>query len=125
MRGSRKGEKPGSTGDMTQNFFRDDDFSRCGIKTNTDISAIIQKSFVQSQTVSSNKVGIFGVMLTLIGTIVGGGVVGIPFATLKTGIWLGLAIHLFNFIGGIYSVHLLLETKNFTGLASFSEVGFF
>lgn len=73
----------------------------------------------------SGKVGVFGAMLTIVGTIIGGGIVGIPFATLKTGIWLVLGVHGLNFIWGLYSVHLLLEAKNITGLASFSELGYY
>jgi amino acid permease len=71
------------------------------------------------------KVGVFGAMLTIVGTIIGGGIVGIPYATLQTGIWLVLAVHALNFVWGIYSVHLLLEAKNISGLASFSELGFY
>ena len=72
-----------------------------------------------------NKVNVFGGMLTIIGTIVGGGIVGIPFSTLKIGIWLAIIVHALNLIGGIYSVYLLLEAKDITGLASFSELGYF
>ena len=64
-------------------------------------------------------------MLTIIGTIVGGGIVGIPFSTLKIGIWLALVVHILNLVGGLYSVYLLLEAKDITGLASFSELGYF
>jgi amino acid permease len=87
-------------------------------------SSIAKKSFVQDVQLGE-KIGVFGVMLTLVGTIVGGGIVGIPYATLQTGIWLVLVVHACNFVWGIYSIHLLLEAKNMSGLASFSELGFY
>jgi riboflavin synthase alpha subunit len=55
-------------------------------------SSIAKQSFVQDVQLGE-KVGVFGVMLTLVGTIVGGGIVGIPYATLQTGIWLVLVVH--------------------------------
>lgn len=64
-------------------------------------------------------------MLTIVGTIIGGGIVGIPFATLQTGIWLVLIVHFLNFVWGIYSVSLLLEAKDISGLSSFSELGYY
>ena len=73
----------------------------------------------------TEKVGVFTAMLTIVGTIIGGGIVGIPFATLQTGVFLVLVVHALNFIWGIYSVHLLLEAKDISGLASFSELGFY
>ena len=54
-----------------------------------------KQSFIHTEL--SGKVGIFGVLLTIVGTIIGGGIVGIPYATLKTGIWLMLGLHLLNF----------------------------
>lgn len=87
-------------------------------------SSFVKQSFMHEVQLG-DKVGVFGVMLTLVGTIIGGGIVGIPFATLQTGIWLVLVVHVLNFIWGVYSVHLLLEAKNISGLASFSELGFY
>jgi len=83
-----------------------------------------KQSFVQPAQLGE-KVGVFGAMLTIVGTIIGGGIVGIPYATLQTGIWLVLIVHFLNFLMGIYSVHLLIEAKNISGLASFSELGFY
>ena len=86
-------------------------------------SSMAKQSFIHTEL--SGKVGVFGVLLTIVGTIIGGGIVGIPYATLKTGIWLMLGLHFLNFVWGIYSVHLLLEAKNISGLASFSELGYY
>jgi hypothetical protein len=45
------------------------------------------------------KVGLFSVVFfTLVGTIIGGGIVGIPYATLQSGFWLGLIIHALNIV---------------------------
>lgn len=87
-------------------------------------SSIVKMSFHHDVNLSE-KVGVFGAMLTIVGTIIGGGIVGIPYATLQTGIWLVLVIHALNFIWGLYSVYLLLEAKNISGLASFSELGYY
>jgi len=59
------------------------------------------------------------------GGIVGGGIAGMPFATARTGIWMGLSIHLLNVLSGVYSVHLLMNAKNFTHVSSFSQIGYF
>lgn len=88
-------------------------------------ASLAHQSFVEPPLQLGEKVGVFGAMLTIVGTIIGGGIVGIPFATLKTGIWLVLVVHALNFIWGLYSVHLLLEAKNISGLSSFSELGYY
>lgn len=76
------------------------------------------------KTPSDHKVGVFTGALTLIGTIIGGGVVGLPYAVLKTGLIFGLILNVANAVGGIYAVKLLIRAKNITGLASYSELGF-
>jgi amino acid permease len=93
-------------------------------KSKSQRSSMANKSFTHPVELGG-KVGVFGAMLTIVGTIIGGGIVGIPFATLQTGIWLVLVVHALNVMWGIYSVHLLLEAKNISGLASFSELGFY
>ena len=90
--------------------------------TKSLISSITNPTTVHTEL--SDKVGVFGVLLTIVGTIIGGAIVGIPYATLKTGIWIMLGLHLLNFVWGVYSVYLLLEAKNISGLASFSELGY-
>lgn len=96
-----------------------------GNKERSFRASMAKQSFSNNSPHLGAKVGVFGAMLTIVGTIIGGGIVGIPFATLKTGIWLVLVVHALNFVWGIYSVHLLLEAKNISGLASFSELGYY
>lgn len=98
--------------------------SEPNMKTRSLRSSIAKQSFVHDVELG-HKVGVFGALLTVVGTIIGGGIVGIPFATLKTGIWIMLVLHFLNFVWGIYSVHLLLEAKNISGLSSFSELGYY
>jgi len=50
-----------------------------------------------------HKVGVFVVILAIVGSIVGGGVVSMPYATLQTGIGFGLLINVYNYICGVYS----------------------
>ena len=59
--------------------------------------------------------GVFPAMLTCIGIIIGGGIVGLPFALLESGLFLGLLLNLLNVFIGTYSCHLLLKAKNITG----------
>jgi amino acid permease len=74
--------------------------------------------------IAEHKVGVFIGALTFIGTIIGGGVVGLPIAVLYTGLPLGIVLNLLNAIGAIYAVSLLIKAKNITGLASYSELGY-
>jgi amino acid permease len=59
-----------------------------------------------------------------VGTIVGGGVVGLPKVYYHTGLILGLSLNFIIALMNIYSVHLLTLAKNITGLASYSELGY-
>lgn len=96
-----------------------------GSKDKSERASMAKKSFGHKDNELGAKVGVFSAMLTIVGTIIGGGIVGIPFATLQTGIWLVLVVHFLNFVWGIYSVHLLLEAKEISGLSSFSELGYY
>ena len=73
----------------------------------------------------SGKLGVFGTTIIIISNIIGGGIVGIPFATLTAGFWIMLVIHLLNVVFGVFSVYLLLEARAISGLASFSELGYY
>lgn len=54
--------------------------------------------FQPRKHVREHKVGVFVVILAIVGSIVGGGVVSMPYATLQTGIWLSLGINIYNYI---------------------------
>jgi amino acid permease len=64
-------------------------------------------------------------MLTYVGTIIGGGVVGLPIAFYYTGIAFGIIMNLLCALGSVYSVYLLIRAKNITGLSSYSELGYY
>lgn len=66
---------------------------------------------------ADHKVGVFVVFLTYVGTIIGGGVVGLPYAMTKTGFILGFVVNILNIMVGQYSCFLLLQAKNYSGLA--------
>jgi len=71
------------------------------------------------------KVTVFVAMLTYVGTIIGGGVVGLPIAFYYTGIAFGIIMNLLCALGSVYSVYLLIRAKNITGLSSYSELGYY
>jgi amino acid permease len=71
-----------------------------------------------------NKISVFVAVLTFIGTIIGGGVVGIPTVFKFTGIIFGIVMNLACALGSIYAVWLLIQVKNMTGLSSYSELGY-
>ena len=119
-----KNTSTSSKGDETAPFIREEKEIN-GSHMKSFRSSMAKKSFSHPEAQLGEKVGVFTAMLTIVGTIIGGGIVGIPYASLQTGIWLVFAVHALNFVWGIYSVHLLLEAKNISGLASFSELGYY
>jgi len=71
-----------------------------------------------------HKIGLFVASLTFIGTIIGGGVVGLPLTFYYTGIPFGITMNLVCAFGSLYAVWLLIRARNITGLESYSELGF-
>jgi len=63
-------------------------------------------------------------VLTFVGTIIGGGVVGIPLAFYYTGIPFGLIMNCLCAFGSIYAVWILTRAKNIMDLSSYSEFGY-
>lgn len=67
-------------------------------------------------SISSRKsLNFFGAVLAVISTLIGGGVVGIPYAYYYCGIILGIGMNLFVVILTIYSTYLYLLVKDLTG----------
>ena len=52
------------------------------------------KSHNPQPTGRKDNSGVFTMVLIIIGSIVGGGVVSMPYASLQTGIWVSLAINI-------------------------------
>lgn len=93
-------------------------------KQKSKISNLTYDTFMHNLQLSG-KLGVFGTTIIIISNIIGGGIVGVPFATLTAGLWLMLIIHFLNLICGVFSVYMLLEARAISGLASFSELGFY
>ena len=66
---------------------------------------------------SSHKVGVFLGSLTLIGTIIGGGVVSLPHSLRKLGLIFGVVANILNAMAAYFAVLLLIKAKNITGHA--------
>ena len=70
-------------------------------------------------------VGVFFWMLTLIGTRIGGGIVGIPYASQQIGFITSLWIQIVYSWVAVFSSFLLLKVREITGESSLSNIGFF
>mmetsp|Transcript_1230 Transcript_1230/g.1241 ORF Transcript_1230/g.1241 Transcript_1230/m.1241 type:complete len:106 (-) Transcript_1230:79-396(-) len=70
-------------------------------------------------------VGVFVCTLTLLGTRMGGGIVGIPFATLQLGFVTAIIIQIVLFLAAISSIGLYLRVRTLTGRSSLSDIGLF
>jgi hypothetical protein len=80
----------------------------------------------ETESVASQKgVGVLFMMLTLIGTRLAGGVVGVPMTTLKLGYVTALCIHIGIVPIGIFSINLLLSVYKMTGRSSLSDIGLY
>lgn len=77
-----------------------------------------------AERLAQHKIGVFVAVLTFIGTIIGGGVVGLPKVFYFTGITFGIIMNVLCALGSIYAVNLLIKAKNITGLTSYSELGY-
>lgn len=55
----------------------------------------------------------------------GGGIVGLPYATQKLGYYTASSIHIVMSIMAAASILLLLKTRDMTGESSFSNIGYF
>ena len=70
-------------------------------------------------------VGVFFCIITLIGTKLGAGIIGLPYAVSKIGYTTAALFQFFYMILGIFSVYLLLRVREITGLSTLSDIGFF
>ena len=69
-------------------------------------------------------VSLFAGVTTALGIMLGGGVIGIPYAMLTYGIFLCLGIFLLIFIISAFSLDLMFQSKLLTGKSSLSEIGY-
>ena len=52
----------------------------------------------QDQIGDDHALTTFGAVLTVVSTMVGGGIVGLPYAFLQMGIWISLALMIFTLV---------------------------
>lgn len=67
------------------------------VKQKSKVSNLTYDTFMHNVQLSG-KLGVFGTTIIIISNIIGGGIVGVPFATLTAGLWLMLVIHFLNLI---------------------------
>jgi len=58
---------------------------------------------------------VWGATLAFISTIIGGGIVGLPFSFSQAGIPLGIGLNILASVVTVYSCRLLFITKDMTG----------
>ena len=83
---------------------------------------------VKDKTKSNNKLqsaGVFFCVLTLIGTKLGAGIIGLPFAVSKIGYATAAWFQFLLIVVGVFSIYLLLRVREITGLLTFSDIAYF
>ena len=73
----------------------------------------------------AHGVGVFFWVLSLIGSRMGGGIVGMPFATQNIGFAVTVSIQVVYSIMAIFSMWLLLKVREITGESSLSSIGLY
>lgn len=83
-------------------------------------------SIISTHTLhKSEGLGYFTASLALVSTMIGAGIVGVPYGYQKTGFGLGFIINIVLMVLTCFSCYLYLKCKDLTGgLDSFSEIGY-
>ena len=82
----------------------------------------------QNKAQSNSKVqgvSVFFCIITLIGTKLGAGIIGLPYAVYKIGYVTALWIQLAFLCITIFSIYLLLRVREITGKSTLSDIGYF
>eukprot|EP00347_Sterkiella_histriomuscorum_P010970 403374242 len=108
-----------------------DAFSQVLLDTEDTTQYNLNPRFLQIQPKQSEnaqnteKLSVFGAAMAFLSTIIGGGVVGLPFSFYHSGIPFGIILNIVFALQTIYSCHLIIQAKELTGgLCSFSEIGY-
>lgn len=93
--------------------------------TTSIISAFPGNHMSNTEKSNSGRTGtLFGGVLTMLAIMIGSGVIGIPYAAYKLGLFLGVGVLYLAIIMALQSVDLLFESSRLTGCKSLSEIGF-
>lgn len=78
---------------------------------------LIEISFDQGKKKSSKSKGlsVFGASLAILSTIVGGGIVGLPYSFYHAGIPMGIILNILFSLMTFYSCVLFIEAKDLVG----------
>ena len=94
-------------------------------KTEAPKEANCAKSPSEGQKKSQKGVGLPSMIFTLLGTRLGTGIVGVPYATLQVGFLFALVFQVLYIPLSVFSIWLLLQAKSLTGKNSISELGIY
>lgn len=76
------------------------------------------------KTKKRHMLGVFPAALTILSSIIGGGIVGIPFAYWEAGIIASIFLNIFTAFLTFVTCYLYLLSKDLTGFENFTEIGY-
>ena len=85
------------------------------------LECIAPSAFDTNERQQSAKVGIFN----LISTMIGGGVLSLPFAVSRSGLILGFILLTVSAIASVFSFDILVSASRRTGAMTYQQIGYF
>jgi amino acid permease len=88
-------------------------------------SSKLSQASTQSSDAPKTGVGLHMMIFTLLGTRLGTGIVGVPYATLQVGFVVAIIMQIAYIPISIFAIWLLIQAKNVSGKSSISELGIY
>eukprot|EP01084_Bolivina_argentea_P253772 426409_1 len=93
-------------------------FIRCGLLKPESPECVVPSGFDSNYRQQSVKVG----TLNLISTMIGGGVLSLPFAVARSGLILGFILLTASAIASIFSFDILISASRRTGALNYRQI---
>lgn len=90
-----------------------------------ELTFTASSEFNTKDFIKVSKRNSFLVCLSIIGCMIGAQTYSLPYATLKTGIWISLVINLYKCIIGILSCYLLIECQKMSKWNLPAKIGYY